>query len=400
MSLIPSELRDEQLRASNLMIEESAHHRNQCNDPGSKRVLYMSDQDMLAMRAKFPFLREFSDNFIRSTPPESLLKMEATTIKMRESERSRDADDKLAANRAALSLTAKTVQQGTDDRWSVLHEGRFLPGAGCSAAKLWLRAREVIGLTGAPPIGNYDLGAVGLGGFVSARGWVELANPSSTKVSLRLFSLNNCSSKLSTSKAEATELPLPDFAEIGEFQLALRTLRTAAAFVSPWNMSYAALENFLINSKFCADDLGGVDKPAVILTQFVDYTLVENAARWRDCEPFLTSGELKNSWQAFFSARPQSALRKQNQNQSSSNKQQRPNQFNKGSFNKGVGFISGNRRPFIDVCYNFNKGLCQKPAGQCVAPSGTPLRHVCDHRPDPSNLLIFCGQNHKRIDNH
>jgi hypothetical protein len=87
MSLIPSELRDEQLRASNLMIEESAHHRNQCNDPGSKRVLYMSDQDMLAMRAKFPFLREFSDNFIRSTPPESLLKMEATTIKMQESER-------------------------------------------------------------------------------------------------------------------------------------------------------------------------------------------------------------------------------------------------------------------------------------------------------------------------
>jgi hypothetical protein len=47
---------------------------------------------------------------------------------------------------------------------------------------------------------------------------------------------------------------------------------------------------------------GGVDKPAVILTQFVDYTLVENAARWRDCEPFLTSGELKNSWQAFFSS--------------------------------------------------------------------------------------------------
>jgi hypothetical protein len=295
MSLIPSELQDEQLRATNLMAEESAHQRNQCSDPGSKRVLHMSDQDMLAMRAKFPFLRKFSDNFIRSTPPESLLKMEATTIKMRESERCRDADDKLAANRAALSLSAKTVQQGTDNRWSVLHEGRFLPGAGCSAAKLWLRAREVIGLTGAPPIGNYDLGAVGLGGFVSARGWVELANPSSTKVSLRLFSLNNCSSKLSTSKSEASELPLPDFAEIGEFQLALRTLRTAAAFVSPWNMSYAALENFLINSKFCADDLGGVDKPAVILTQFVDYTLVENAARWRDCEPFLTSGELKNS---------------------------------------------------------------------------------------------------------
>lgn len=262
----------------------------------------------------------------------------------------------------------------------------------------------MIGLTGAPPIGNYDMGAVGLGGFVSARGWVELANPSSTKISLKLFSLNNCSSKVSTSKSDSTESILPDFAEVGEFQLALRTLRNAAAYVSPWNMSYAALENFLINNRYCAEDLGGVDKQAVILTQFVDYTLVENAARWRDCEPFLSSGELKNTWQAFFSARPQSALQKKAQQQlPASAKQNKQNQFgNRGGFsnNGRTGFVNSHRRPFIDVCYNYNKGLCQKPAGQCVSPSGTPLRHVCDHRPDPANLLIFCGQNHKCVDNH
>jgi hypothetical protein len=41
-----------------------------------------------------------------------------------------------------------------------------LPGAGCSAAKTWLRAREVLGLTGAPPLGNYDMAAVGLGGLI------------------------------------------------------------------------------------------------------------------------------------------------------------------------------------------------------------------------------------------
>jgi hypothetical protein len=41
----------------------------------------MSDQDLAAMRAKFPFLEAFTDTFIRTTPPESLLKMEATTIK-------------------------------------------------------------------------------------------------------------------------------------------------------------------------------------------------------------------------------------------------------------------------------------------------------------------------------
>jgi hypothetical protein len=168
------------------------------------------------MRAKFPFLDAFSDTFVRTTPPDSLLKMEVTTIKMRDSERSRDADDKLAANIAALSTTSKAVGAGFDDRWATLHEGRFLPGAGCSAAKLWLKARKVISLNGAPPLGNYDMAAVGMGGFVTAKGWVELANPSSTKLLLKLFSLNNCSGKITFCKA-GTEDSLPDFAEIGEF---------------------------------------------------------------------------------------------------------------------------------------------------------------------------------------
>ncbi len=122
----PTELRDEQCRAVSLIADETAHQRGvECRDPGASRSLFMSDQDLAPMRVKFPFLCEFSDNFVRSTPPESLLKMEATTIKMRDSERNCDVDDKLAANRAALSLSAKTVRQGLDDRWSNLHEGRF-----------------------------------------------------------------------------------------------------------------------------------------------------------------------------------------------------------------------------------------------------------------------------------
>ncbi len=83
--------------------------------------------------------------------------MEATIIKMRESERSRDADDRLAVNRAALGTSSRTISSSPDDRWAALHEGRFLPGAFCSAAKLWLLAREVVGLNRAPPLGNYDL---------------------------------------------------------------------------------------------------------------------------------------------------------------------------------------------------------------------------------------------------
>ncbi len=163
-------------------------------------------------------------------------------------------------------------------------------------------------------MGNYDMHSVGLGGFVSAKGWVELANPSSTKLSLKQFSLNSCSSKVSSKKGDSDDDT--DFTEIGELQLALRTLRTAASLVSPWNLSFVAIENFLINNRFCRDDLQGLEKQAALLCQFVDYILLENANKWRDCEPFLSSGDLKNAWQAFFSARPQSALARKKQDQS------------------------------------------------------------------------------------
>jgi hypothetical protein len=70
--------------------------------------------------------------------PESLLKMEATSLKMKEMERTKDAEEKLAANRAALGTAPTILKEGKGDRWSIIHQGRFLPGAGCSAARFWL----------------------------------------------------------------------------------------------------------------------------------------------------------------------------------------------------------------------------------------------------------------------
>jgi hypothetical protein len=360
----------------------------------------ITNSDLAAMRAKFPFLAEFSDGFIRSTKPDCLLKMETATLKIRETERKREADDKLAVNRASLGLNPVSIGEGLDDRWSHLHKGRFLAGAGCSAAKLWLTARSHIDLNGSPPLGNYDMNSVGLGGFVSAKGWVELANPASTKISLKMFSLKGCS-KTPQKNIEGDEENTPDLMEVGEPQLALRTLRNAAVFVAPWNMSFTALENFLINSKFCRDDLQGADKPAVLLSQFIDYVLVENANKWRDCEPFLSSPELKNTWHAFFSARPQSSHSRKKADPLST--QDSNLKSNKKPFNK----FQGNNRtytpknlPYIDVCYKWNRNLCSKVSGQCSTSNGRPLRHVCDHRTDPNNLAIFCGLNHKRVDFH
>jgi hypothetical protein len=104
-----------------------------------------------------------------------------------------------------------------------------------------------------------------------------------------------------------------DFTEVGEFMVTLRAVKSAMAYVMPCNMSFAALEGFLINSRFCRDKLGGLESQASILMSFTNYLLSENANRWRNIEPFITHRELRAVWNNFFSARPQSLLAKKSQ---------------------------------------------------------------------------------------
>jgi hypothetical protein len=139
-----------------------------------------------------------------------------------------------------------------------------------------------------------------MGGLVTSRGWVELHNPSSCKISLRMFSINICSATAGSSKMEGKEGYLDDIVELGDFKLTLRALSVAASFAVPWNMSYLALENFLLPSNFCSADFGPAENQALCLTQFVDYVLGKNSNRWRDSEPFHTTGDLKATWDTFF----------------------------------------------------------------------------------------------------
>jgi hypothetical protein len=193
------ELEDEIQHAASLIEEEAVRSRSHYAAPRSSSI---TDDDISSLRRKHAFLADFSDEFIRGTPIGDLMKIESTALKMKEMERSKDADDRLAANKAALATTFSEVSASRDNRWSVLHEGRFLGGAGCSAVRLWLTARDKVGLTGHPPIGSSDMGAVGLAGYVSARGWTELHNMSSTKLSVKLFNINNCSSKTAGKKGK------------------------------------------------------------------------------------------------------------------------------------------------------------------------------------------------------
>jgi hypothetical protein len=128
----------------------------QPEDSGTKPS-QLSDTDIDTLRSKFPILAELSTGFIRGLSATELLSLERASFKQRESEKLKDAEEKLASNRVNLGLSCTEVRAGQDDRWARLHDARFLAGAGCSATKLWLTAREVLCLNGHPPISTYDM---------------------------------------------------------------------------------------------------------------------------------------------------------------------------------------------------------------------------------------------------
>ena len=374
--------------AAGLIEEDSSRNRTVSRDPASQ-TQRMTDEDIASLRKRHKFLEDFSDTFIRNTPVGDLMKIETTAIKLKDWEKNKDADDRLSINKSALSSTFSDVSAGRDNRLSVLHPARFLGGAGCSATKLWLAARESLGTTGHPPIGSYDLGAVGLAGYVSAKGWTECHNLQNPKILVKYFNINNCSARASSKRT--SEDP-EDIMEVAELKLALRVMRTAFSFAQPWNFSVLALEGFFLQNNFCASDLEKIEKKTWFLSRFCDYAMAQNADRWRDAEPFLTTGDLKTLWASFFGAQPKSVL-------SSSDKgRQKDKERSKNS--KQAISPAQEARIALGICFAYNMGVCTKKKGDCQTKTGRVLKHVCDHLPDPAKPTEICGKEHVRKDVH
>ena len=383
---MPSELSAEDLadtvdEAEEQLLEESSRSRRPARlhedlHLGPRGASALSDHDVAALKEGFPFLAEFSDDFIRHTPRGDLMKIQSTAYKMKEVENGRDADDKLAHNKSSLPAKFILVPEAKDNRWNQLHDGRFLGGAACSAGKLWLAARSVKE-TGHPAIGSYDMGAVGLAGHVSSRGWLELHNPQSSRISIKQFNINNCAMRAASKSASVQGSFADEILDIGEFQLALRAMRVAFHFAMPWNFSIVALEGFFYMTNFCKADLANVEKKAQILTQFTDYILVQNCERWRDAEPFLSTGDIKTAWGAFFHSRPQAAVADKSKVKQKSEKPVR-----------------------LNVCWAYNGGACPKAAGACTTLKGAPLRHVCNYVKPGGKPTDICGKDHPKLGNH
>ena len=378
--------------------EQAKSTRLEAPDPSNRLAaqLLSNPTHLASLRRRHAFLNEYSDELLASTPIETLIKLETTSIKLKNMEKAKDVEDKLSNNRDRLGETEYWVEPGVDNRLSKLHEARFLAGAGCSAKKLWARGREVLGGNKHEAIATYDMHSIGLAGHVTAKGWLEIHDPGSSNLQLNLFSINNCGKRVQSTSHSLGLEELNEISELGELKTALRVLREAMAYVHPWNKSISAIEGFLVQTNYCSSDLEGIDRQGLLLCQFIDYVLRENSNRWKGQEEFLTTGDLRTTWESFFGARPQSALSKSRkvlmQNKTQLPRQQLPLQKQTGN---GVGGLNVLQAMYYeDICVNFNMGRCLKNPGSCTTKKGRPLRHVCNYRPDPAQPAAYCGANH------
>ena len=151
------------------------------------------------------------------------------------------------------------------------------------------------------------MSTIGLGGNVTGRGWCELHDPSSTSMTLKLFSRSNITNRGATKRItfdgqeDSLEVgdSLSEIASFGDFKQALRTAREALSYIYPWKKSIAALEGFLISTNFCSRELGSAAGSGVsTLVKFVNHVFSQNGEKWRARADFLSTTTWRESGQS------------------------------------------------------------------------------------------------------
>jgi hypothetical protein len=206
-----------------------------------------------------------------------------------------DPGVKMARNLDKLRTNPVTVQEGLDNRFTILHDARFLGGAVTSGTGMWLAARKVIGLEGLTPLANYDLACMGLAGSVTTKGCIEAHNPGSQNLCLKQFSPEN----LCTTAGAARKFTLADddgaisvgehmkeITEMTTLQHAMRALCGLTRLIMPWNLSFEAIHGFLYATNFGLPELKDDPLRVPKLVKFINYVLGVNAAAWQ-CEAWL-----------------------------------------------------------------------------------------------------------------
>jgi hypothetical protein len=334
-----------------------------------------------------PALKDVPGELLRSLPLSTVLQLNEALARETRNIKTMDADAKLQHNAETLAATPTTVEKGLDNRGNVLHNARFLGGAGCSAQTVWLKAREVLGTEGVPALGNYDMDAIGCGGSVTAKGWQELHNPASTGLNLKYFHMGNVGAGSVATKRLSLEEDssaftvgdsLKEIMDLEEYRRALHTAREALSFALPWNRSISAICGFMQTSNFCQKDLSSRPNRAALLTGFTNYVFSRNAQNWVNKLGFLSTNELAHVWTTWYGQQPSSTL---------------PVQRSEG---KKASNGKGPAKPRDDLCRRYNSAAgCPNSATDCKTTYGNKLRHLCNARLQNGRQ---CEKNHPRVE--
>ena len=351
---------------------------------GKNGQLAVTAEESQWFQNKFKALQGLPSSMYRF-PIDVLLHINDALVRDESASRRMEADSRMAQNADSLLANPRAIQPGWDDRLTRLHPLWFMGGPACSAQQLWNLARNTLGNDCIPALASHDMDSVGWGGSVTAKGWLELANPASKNLQLKLFNMDNISSStgqraFSLVDGDDTTInmgeSLKEITDMKEFENCLTTARVALGYVHPWNKSIEAIEGFMRNSNYCAKELSGRFNRAALLTGFVNYVFGRNAAAWKNRGMFLTADELRPVWTAWFSKQACSSVAPAKE------REKKPTR----EF----------QRQKNNLCRRYNsKGGCDKKESDCKTTFGLRLRHLCNFRLPNGRI---CKRNHPSPD--
>jgi hypothetical protein len=110
-----------------------------------------------------------SDSYLTQHSLDKLQKYVMLTKKKDEDRREKDLEARLGQNLERAIANPVVIGQHRDDRATILHPARFLPGAAVPLETSWLEARKRWGREPAEAVAEFDLLALGLPGCLSPR---------------------------------------------------------------------------------------------------------------------------------------------------------------------------------------------------------------------------------------
>ena len=333
-------------------------------DPDDDSEMEVEDSDAEQQIWKLlPQLKSLPQSLLGKIPLAAMFQLNSALQKDLKNTEKLGVNARLAQNAKKAARCPTRVAEGEDNRKDQLHEARFLGGACSSLTDQWGAARAAIGEAGILALGNYDLDAVGCGGSVTPKAWLELHNPASQELKIKMFHLPNvANSGLPTKKQDGGEEgdSLREIADLESYRVALNTAREAMASALPWNRSISAIVGLMVNSNYLQEDIGGNPKRAAILTEFTDYILGRNALNWENSQPFLTTDDLTHVWSNWKAKRGVHAKAVEKKKDKSDSK-------------------SDSKKAASDVCRLWNAKVCSSQAEkECKTAWGKVLKHACN----------------------